>query len=127
MEVIHTALWVDDIDATKEFYLEVLGLEHTWGFTTSDGVENVYVGTPDGAEFQFKYDPDREAEDPAGIDHLAVGVEDTDAVFERVREKTDCEVLKEPTTLEEIDCRVAFVRDPNGYALEFVERVDSNN
>ncbi|MFC4249482.1 VOC family protein [Natribaculum luteum] len=123
MELIHTALWVDDIDAAKTFYLDVLDLENTWGFTGDDGVENVYVGTPDGAEIQFKHDPDETAPEPAGIDHVAIGVEDTDSVVDRVRKETDCAILEEPTTMTEIDRRVAFVRDPNGYVVEFVQRV----
>ncbi|MFC6716996.1 VOC family protein [Natrialbaceae archaeon GCM10025810] len=125
MEVIHTALWTDDLDETIEFYVDVLGLERTWGFTADDGVENVYVGTEDGAELQFKYDPDGESTpDPAGIDHLALGVDDTDAVFERVVEETGCEVEVEPTTMEDIDVRVAFIRDPAGYVVELVEHLE---
>lgn len=123
MEFIHTALWVDDIDATKTFYIDVLDLENTWGFTGDDGVENVYVGTSDGAEIQFKHDPDGTVPEPAGIDHVAIGVEDTDSVVDHVREETDCAILEEPTTMTEIDRRVAFVRDPNGYVVEFVQRV----
>ncbi|ELY44037.1 VOC family protein [Natronorubrum bangense] len=123
MEFIHTAIWVDDIDATRTFYCDILGLEETWGFTADDGVENVYIGTPDGSEIQFKHDPDGDTADPTGIDHLALGVEDTDDVFDRVVSETDCDVLEEPTTMDAIDRRVAFVRDPNGYVVEFVERV----
>lgn len=123
MEVIHTALWIDDLEAAIEFYVDVLGLTRTWEFTGDDGVENVYVGTPDGAEFQLKYDPEGDAPEPAGIDHVALGVEDVDETFERVVSATGCDVLEEPTTMEEIDRRVAFVRDPNGYVVEFVQRV----
>ncbi len=123
MEVIHTALWIDDLEAMEEFYLDVLGLERTWGFTGDDGVQNVYVGTPDGAELQFKYDPDGDAPKPAGIDHVAVGVDDTDAVFDRIVSALDVDVVEEPTTMENIDKRVAFVRDPNGYVVELVQSV----
>lgn len=42
-DVIHTALWVSDIDETVDFYVDGLGLAHNWEFT-SDGVRNVYLG-----------------------------------------------------------------------------------
>ncbi|SDJ66529.1 VOC family protein [Natronorubrum texcoconense] len=125
MEVIHTALWTDDIDATLEFYTDVLDLERVWSFTADDGVENVYIGTEDGAELQFKYDPGGDAvPEPTGIDHVALEVDDTDATYEHVVEETDCDVEIEPVTMDHIDVRAAFVYDPSGYVVEFVEHLD---
>lgn len=122
-DVIHTALWVSDLDATIDFYADGLGLERNWEFT-SDGVRNVYLGGPRG-EYQFKYDPegDRETGPGGGLDHVAVGVESTDEAFERLVERADPPVVEEPTTMTDIDRRVAFVEDPDGYVVELVERV----
>ena len=124
MDVIHTALQVSDLERTKEFYEGALGLDYHWDFT-HDGVVNYYVGTDDGAELQFKYDEsDNGSIEPAGIDHLALGVADVDSTFERVVEETGCPVVLEPTTFEAADRRAAFVSDPDGYTVEFVQRVD---
>ena len=123
MELAHTALWVADLEATLAFYVDALGLERTWSFTGDDGVENVYVGTPDGAEIQFKHDPDESAPVPAGVDHVGMYVDDVDDCFEHVRAETGCPVVLEPTTMDDIDCRVAFVSDPDGYDVELVERL----
>lgn len=123
MDVAHTALWVSDIDATTEFYEDALGLDYDREFEL-DGVLNYYVGSADGAELQFKYDPDTDDRvDPAGIDHVALTVEDTDATFERVVEAADPAVVLEPTTVDVAQRRVAFVEDPDGYVVEFVQRV----
>ena len=123
MRVVHTALWVSDIDATTDFYEDVLGLDYHREFTL-DGVLNYYVGAPDGAELQFKYDPDSDDRvDPSGVDHLALRVEDTDATFERVVEEADPVVVREPTTVDAAERRVAFVEDPDGYHVEFVQKV----
>ena len=125
MDVIHTALWTDDLEATPGFYTDVLDLERVWEFTADDGVENVYVGTESGAEIQFKYDPDGdEVPEPAGIDHVAIEVEDTDATYEHTVDETGCEVVVEPVTMDHIDVKAAFVRDPNGYVVEFVEHLE---
>jgi lactoylglutathione lyase len=121
MEVVHTAVWVSDIDATREFYEDVLGLEYQREFTL-DGVLNYYVGTDDGASFQFKYDPESDRPvDPSGIDHLAIAVDDVDATLERVLAAADPVVVTEPTTVDVADRRVAFVEDPDGYHVEFVQ------
>jgi lactoylglutathione lyase len=122
-DVIHTALWVSGIDDTVDFYVDGLGLEHNWEFT-SDAVRNVYIGGPE-AEFQFKHDPDgdQEAGPGGGFAHLAVGVERTDEAFESLVEHRDPPVVEEPTTMAQIDRRVAFVEDPDGYVVELVERL----
>ncbi|WP_224336375.1 VOC family protein [Haloprofundus halobius] len=124
-DVIHTALWVSDIESTLDFYVDGLGLEHNWEFT-SDGVRNVYVGGDHG-EFQFKSDVDGGGDAAVGpcggFDHLAVGVDSTDETFERLVDHSDPPVATEPTTMAEIDRRVAFVEDPDGYVVELVERL----
>jgi lactoylglutathione lyase len=124
MRVIHTAIEVSDLDATVEFYEGVLGLDHHWDFT-HDGVVNYYVSAEDGAEIQFKHDPDSdEPVDPAGIDHLALSVDDVDATFDRVVTESDCSVVLEPTDIEAAGRRAGFVTDPDGYVVEFVQRVE---
>ena len=124
MDVIHTAIWVSDIDRTREFYVDGLGLTENWAFTADDGVRNVYIGG-ENAEFQFKYDPDGGPEiDPGTMAHVAVGVDSTDETFERLVEREDPPVHEAPTTMDEIDRRVAFVEDPDGYVVELVERVE---
>jgi lactoylglutathione lyase len=123
MDVIHTAIWVSDIDRTRAFYVDALGLEENWSFTGDDGVENVYIGG-ENAEFQFKYDPETElTADTGTIDHVAVGVDSVDEAFERPSERADPPVHEAPTTMEDIDRRVAFVEDPDGYVVELVERL----
>lgn len=124
MDVIHTALWVSDLDRTREFYVDGLGLAENWSFTADDGVENVYIGG-ENAEFQFKYDPEGgPAIDPGTMAHVAVGVDSTDETFERLVEREDPPVREEPTTMDHIGVRVAFVEDPDGYVVELVEELE---
>ena len=127
MGMIHTALWSSDLEATKEFYIGTLGFEPTVEFRwpEEDGVQNYYVGRNYGAELQFRYDPDRdEAITPAGIDHIAINVDNVDVEFERITDETNCPVVMEPTVVEPANARVAFVEDPDGYVVELVEDLD---
>jgi lactoylglutathione lyase len=123
MDVIHTAFWVQDLDATLEFYTAALDLEETHRFTLN-GVENVYVGGDDGAEFQLRHDPEDDSPvdvDRDAVDHLALGVDDVDATLDRLRAETDTAVVTGPMTVDPADAYVAFVTDPDGYVVELVE------
>jgi len=123
MDAVHTAVWVTDIEETAQFYEDVLGLDYQREFT-HDGVLNYYIGTENGASIQFKHDPDDDSPvEPAGIDHLAFSVADADATFDRVVEESDCDIFLEPTTFDAADRRAAFVYDPDGYVVEFVQVV----
>jgi len=126
MDIQHTAVQVSDLEATKAFYEDGLGLEHAWDFHTDDGVHNYYVtGDELDTEIQFVHDPDDDtAVEPDGIVHLAVLVDDADATLDRLVERTDCEVLKGPLTIEAADARAAFVEDPDGYEVEIFHRIE---
>lgn len=123
MDVIHTAIWVSDLDEVQEYYEDVLGLEHTWRFEL-EGVTNYYVAGEADAEIQFKYDPDRAPPSPAGIDHIAVAVDDTEAVLERITSRTEYGVVDGPLEVEPANAYVAFVEAPDGYVVELVEHLD---
>jgi lactoylglutathione lyase len=123
MDVAHVALWVADMDRAVDFYTE-LGLERQWSFTL-DGVENVYVGGEHG-ELQLRHDPDRTtpiAPNRADVDHIALTVDDTEAMVERATDAGGA-VVTAPTVIEPADAYVAFVEDPEGYVLEFVEPIE---
>jgi len=125
MDVMHPAMWVSDIDETLEFYCDAIGLTQTREFESGEGARNVYVaGENADREIQFKYDPEREVEAPAGFDHVAVSVDDTDAEVERLVEETGCTLRRGPLTSEGANARVAFIEDPDGYGVELVEEFD---
>lgn len=126
MDVLHSAMWVSDIEETLSFYVDALGLEKTREFESGEGARNVYVAGDSDTEIQFKYDPDQEISEPPefGYDHVAIAVDDTDAEVERLVEETDCTLRRGPLTSEGANARVAFIEDPDGYGIELVEEFD---
>lgn len=124
MDVIHSAVWVSDLDAARAFFVDALGLEENSSFTL-DGVENVYVGGENG-EIQLRYDPERGDPKPdrRGLDHVAVSVGDVDAETDRMVEETGCAVVDGPMTVEQANARVAFLDGPDGYVVELVETLE---
>lgn len=123
MDVLHTAVWIDDVDATLAFYGDGLGLALEREFER-DGVRNYFLGGESDAQIQLRYDgTDREV-DPSGIDHLAVAAADVGATVDRLVAEFDSELVAGPTTIEELGIRIAFVTDPEGYVVELIERLE---
>jgi lactoylglutathione lyase len=122
MELIHININVADAEETIAFY-EQFGFEESWEFETPDGeTHNRYIADENGTELQLS-DTDGEAEFDAGSmwDHLAIGVDSVDEVFEGIDHYG---VDKEPGDQPEAGARTAFVRDPDGRRVELVESLD---
>ncbi|MCL9814744.1 VOC family protein [Natranaeroarchaeum aerophilus] len=119
MEVQHTAVAVSDLDATKAFYEDGLGLVYEHDFHV-DGTHHYYVsGEELDTAIQFVHDESGDTEiEPSGIVHLALLVDDVDETVEELVSETGCTVLKGPLTVEEANARAAFVEDPDGYEVE---------
>jgi lactoylglutathione lyase len=123
MDAIHVCLNVADADRTAQWYVDQLGFEESWEFTTPDGdTRNVYVADGNGFELQLS---DTEGEDgfDAGTawDHLAVSVEDVDQAFEDIDNHG---VVQEPADNNEAGARTAFIEDPDGHVVELVQPLE---
>ena len=81
------------------------------------------MGLPgDGARLELTYNHGVSEYDlGTGYNHIAVTVEDMDGTLERLAEK-GIEPEKPPYTVREGGSRLCFVRDPDGYRIELLER-----
>ncbi|WP_281193843.1 VOC family protein [Halorubrum sp. F4] len=133
MDVLHAAMWVEDVESAEAFYTEGLGLHRTREFESDDGATNRFVGGKSDTEIQFKYyadgeDPDGDGnaggDQSSGFDHVAVAVDDIEESIATLTEEFDSELLKGPKHLEDKDIRIAFVTDPEGYTVELIEQIE---
>jgi lactoylglutathione lyase len=124
MDVIHTCIWVSDMDDAKEFYLDGIGLEEHRSATLG-GIENVWLGGEHG-EIQLRFAPDHPDPDPdrSDFDHLALSVDDVDAEVGRIVDATGATVLDGPRTVDVANARIAFLEGFDGYVIELVEDLD---
>jgi lactoylglutathione lyase len=123
MDVAHTAVWVSDLEASREFFVDTLGLDEHRSYTRN-GIDNVVVGGKRAA-IQLRTEPGREIppERRERMDHLALSVADVDGLCERL-DAAGHDVFRQPETIEDLGVRIAFVRAPDDYAVEFVERLE---
>jgi lactoylglutathione lyase len=122
MQLIHTCYRIGDIDRSVAFY-ETLGFEERRRLPIRDEAINVFMGLPgDGDRLELTYNFGVDSYDlGTGYNHIALTVEDIDAILERLAAQ-DIDPEKPPYRVREGGSRIAFVRDPDGYRIELIER-----
>ncbi len=128
MRILHTMLRVGDLDRSIAFYTEVLGMkllsrkdypsgEFTLAFL---GYGN---GNADGgAEIELTYNYGvAKYELGTAFGHIALAVDNAYAACERVKAQGG-KVTREAGPMKHGTTVIAFVEDPDGYKIEFIER-----
>jgi lactoylglutathione lyase len=121
-ELIHTCYRIGDIDRSVAFY-EALGFEEHHRMPIRDEAINVFMGLPgDGSRLELTYNFGVDCYDlGTGYNHIAISADDLDTTLARLAEQ-GIEPEKPPYRVREGGSRIAFVRDPDGYRVELIER-----
>jgi len=126
MRMLHTMLRVGDMKRSVDFYTKVLGMKL---LRTTDRPDQKYslafVGYDDEErtavlELTYNYGVDK-YEMGGAFGHIAIGVPDVSAACERVR-ASGGKVTREAGPVKGGTSVIAFVEDPDGYKIEFIER-----
>jgi lactoylglutathione lyase len=121
-ELIHTCYRIGDIDRSVAFY-RALGFEELHRMPIGDEAINVFMGLPgDGARLELTYNFGVDSyEIGTGYGHIAITAGDLDAMLARLAD-LGIEPEKPPYSVREGGSRLCFVRDPDGYRIEIIER-----
>jgi lactoylglutathione lyase len=124
MALIHTCYRITDIDRSVAFY-GALGFEEVSRMPIGDEAINVFMNQPgDGdwpkLELTYNFGVDH-YEIGSGYGHIAITAQDLDATLARLAEQ-GIEPEKPPYRVREGGSRLCFVRDPDGYRIEIIER-----
>jgi lactoylglutathione lyase len=123
---LHTMVRITDPERSRSFY-EALGFTFAGDFDiVRDGeveATNYFFSLGDQESvLELTYNHDgRTYELGTGYGHIAVGVDDLDATLERLREQ-GIEPEREPYSVRDGGSRLTFVRDPDSYRIELIER-----
>jgi lactoylglutathione lyase len=126
MRLLHTMIRVGDLEKSIAFYTEALdmkllrrkdypGGEFTLAFVGYGDEESSTVIELTHNWGTSSYDLGN------GFGHLAIATDDIVAACDRVREHGG-QVTREPGPMKHGSTVIAFVKDPDGYAIEFIER-----
>ena len=125
MKLLHTMLRVGDMQRSLRFYTEVLGMKL---LRTTDRPDQKYslafVGYDDEKraavlELTYNYGVER-YELGTAFGHVAIGVPDVKQACDKVRTNGG-KVTREPGPVKGGTSMIAFVEDPDGYKIEFIQ------
>ena len=126
MRILHTMLRVGDLPRSIGFYTEVLGMKL---LRKTDRPEQKYslafvgYGSEESSavlELTYNYGVERYDLGTA-YGHVAIEVDDIRRTCELVRNRGG-KVTREPGPVKGGTSVIAFVEDPDGYKIEFIER-----
>lgn len=125
MELIHTCYRITDPKQSLAFY-EALGFEKRRELPIREEAVNYFLGIPgqEGPELELTYNfetPEAGYELGSGYGHIALTVEDLDETLARLKER-GIGPERPPYTVREGGSRICFVRDPDSYRVELIER-----
>ncbi|ENP0850856.1 lactoylglutathione lyase [Vibrio parahaemolyticus] len=125
MKFLHTMIRVVDLDKSIEFYTKVLGMSVLDRFENQEyRYSLVFVGSPDQpdcATIELTYNWDTGSYDLGNaFGHIALGCEDIYAACEKIK-ALGGNVTREPGPMKGGETHIAFIKDPDGYAIELIQ------
>ncbi|MAR91299.1 MAG: lactoylglutathione lyase [Pseudomonadota bacterium] len=126
MRLLHTMLRVGDLERSLAFYTETLGMRLLRRKDYPDGRFTLaFVGYGEESEqacIELTYNWDTEHYDPGdGYGHIALEVDDVYQACDQIRARGGV-ISREPGPMKHGSTILAFVRDPDGYAIELLGR-----
>ncbi|MBO5947527.1 VOC family protein [bacterium] len=125
MKFLHTMIRVKDIDASIKFYTQLLNMKldkkkrlddcYLYFLTDEEGVAQIELTHNDDT-------PQNGYEIGTGFGHFAFSVKSLDEFTQKMND-LGYEYLYEPFDLNNKGTKIAFVKDPDGYEIELIEKV----
>jgi len=126
MRILHTMLRVGDLQRSLDFYTGVLGMKLLRKKDYPEGKFTLafvgYGGEEETAVLELTHNWDTKAyELGSGYGHVAIEVEDAYKACAAVKARGG-KVTREAGPMKHGTTVIAFVEDPDGYKIEFIQR-----
>lgn len=120
IEYLHTMVRVRDLEASKRFYCDLLGMEEVRRTDSEAGKFTLVFLAPPGQhdrpiELTYNWGSEENYTGGRNFGHLAYGVENIYAMCEKLQ-KAGVTINRPPR-----DGRMAFVKSPDGISIELLQ------
>jgi len=129
MRILHTMLRVGNLDKSLAFYTDVLGMKLLRRKDYPEGKFTLafvgYQNEAEGAVLELTHNWGVETYDlGSGYGHIAIEVEDACKACELAKQRGG-KVVREAGPMKHGTTVIAFVEDPDGYKIEFIQEKTS--
>ncbi|MFM2478776.1 lactoylglutathione lyase [Celerinatantimonas sp. MCCC 1A17872] len=126
MRILHTMLRVGDLQRSIDFYTNVMDMQLLRQSENTEYKYNLaFVGYgPESEEavIELTYNWGKESYDLGeGYGHIAIEVDDINATCDKIRAKGGI-ISREPGPVKGGTTVIAFVKDPDNYSIELIEK-----
>jgi lactoylglutathione lyase len=125
--VLHSMIRVRDVDAALHFYRDGLGMSLLDRYDFEQGRFSIlflsfgsYRDGQAALELTYNWDQAEDYSHGSGYGHVAIGVPDVTAMYQRLLDYRGTQVSP-PKKMMEGAPELAFVKDPDGYAIELIQ------
>ena len=126
MKLLHTMIRVKDIEKSLEFYTKLFDMEIVEKKRLEDCWLYFLEDKNSGQQIELTFNdetPSGGYEIGSGFGHFAFGVDSLDKFTEKLN-SLGYSYLYEPFDLTGKGSKIAFVKDPDGYEIELIEKVN---
>ena len=126
MRILHTMLRVGNLDQSINFYTQVLGMKLIRQHDYPDGEFTLafvgYGNEYDHSVIELTYNYGKSSYEMGGAyGHMAIEVDDAYKACELVKEAGG-KVIREAGPMKHGTIIIAFIEDPDGYKIEFIQK-----
>lgn len=124
MKFLHSMIRVSNLDESMRFYEGLLGLKPSAVVRLEDCTLHYLRDEKTGVEIELTVNdeiPENGYSQGTAFGHFAFEVDDMNAVSKNVLE-LGYEWMYEPFFMDEINTQIAFIKDPDGNEIEFIEK-----
>ena len=126
MKFLHTMIRVKDIDKSLNFYQNLFDFDLKKKKRLEDCDLYFLEDKETGFQIELTFNdetPQKGYDIGSGFGHFAFGVKSMDEFTKKLK-KLNYEYLYEPFDLTGKGSKIAFVKDPDGYEIELIEKVN---
>ncbi|RUW24947.1 VOC family protein [Mesorhizobium sp. M4B.F.Ca.ET.215.01.1.1] len=117
-QLAHVCIFAHDLEATRSFYRDVLGMDTRFNFLRDGTVFGFYLDCGGRSHVEVFQKDEARYSDRNQINHFCLEVENIDAAIAHIRSK-GVEVTSKKLACD--DTFQAWIRDPNGVKIELFE------
>ncbi len=126
MRLLHTMIRVGNLEKSKDFYANLLGVKLLREKDYPDGKFTLafmgYGNEDENTVIELTHNWDTDSYDQGNaFGHLAVAVDDVYQAVDRIREQGG-KVIREAGAMQHGSTVIAFVEDPDGYKIELLAK-----